>query len=233
MVKRIKFLIVFSILFTILLLSLFSVSNFNTDFGKVTYSTIMIETDYGQLTGLLYKPTKLENQQFPGIVVAHGISESAQILSGLGLELSRAGFVVICLDLPGHGGSDGSINQGGQDPALGIDDAVNYLSNLSYVDSTRIGLVGHSLGAGAVRAANTKLSNVNSLVLIGGGVSDAASGIEYGPFNATYPKNVLVVIGKYDVLFDIPELINKNLLSSFNTTGPIQQEIIYGDLNSQ
>jgi len=233
MEKTVKLLIIFGILLTMLLCSLFSADSYNTDFGKVTSSTVKIETDHGLLNGLLYKPAESGSQKFPAIVVAHGISESAQILSSFGLELSRVGFVVLCLDLPGHGGSYGSINQGQQDPALGIDVAVNYLSDLSCVDSTQIGLIGHSLGAGAVRAANTKLSNVQSSVLIGGGVGAAAIGPEYGSFNATYPKNVLVIIGKYDVLFNITELTNKDLLCLFNTSRTIQQDVLYGDPNSQ
>jgi len=149
------------------------------------------------------------------------------------LELSRNGFVVLCLDLPGHGGSDGSINQAQNDPTLGVDAAVNYLANLSYVDSTQIGLIGHSLGAGAVRAANTKLTNVQATVLIGGGVGNPASEAEFGSFNASYPKNVLIILGTYDVLFDIPALASKELLGLFNATQTVQQDVLYGDFNSK
>ena len=231
--KAAKLLIIFGFLLTTLLCSLFSVYGFNTDFGRVTSSAVKIETDQGMLSGLLYRPVDSGSEKFPAIVVAHGISESAQILSGFGLELSRVGFVVLCLDLPGHGGSDGSISQGQQDPALGIDVAVNYLSNLPYVDSTQIGLVAHSLGAGAVRAANTKLSNVQSSVLIGGGLGAAAIGEEYGSLNATFPKNVLLIVGEYDVLFNITQLITKDLLGFFGTSGVIRQDVLYGDFTAQ
>ncbi len=228
-----KKLILLIFLLGIFLVSLFSTYSLNTDFGKVESSIVKIDTKQGILSGLLYKPADLKGLQFPAVVVAHGISESAQILSGFGLELCRAGFVVLCLDLPGHGASDGSINQGQQDPALGVDYAVNYLGNLSFVDSTQIGLVGHSLGAGAIRAANSKLSNVQASVLIGGGVGSAAIDVEYGALNATFPKNVLVIVGEYDVLFDISTLAGKDLLDLFNTTELIQPEVLYGDFNSQ
>lgn len=217
----------------ILLVSLFSTYSLNTDFGKVESSIVKIDTNQGILSGLLYKPADDKCQQFPAVVVAHGISESAQIFSGFGLELCRVGFVVLCLDLPGHGASDGSINQGQQDPALGVDAAVNYLGNLSFVDSTQIGLVGHSLGAGAIRAANTKLSNVQASVLIGGGIGSAAVDREYGTLNATFPKNVLVIVGEYDVLFNISALVENDLLDLFNTTELIQPGVRYGDFGSQ
>ncbi len=225
--------IVFAILSAVLLCSLYSASALNTDFGGVIVSIEAIDSDFGVLTGLLYRPADSEGQLLPAVVVAHGISESSQVLSGLGLELARAGFVVLVLDLPGHGGSDGYINQGQNSPSLGLPAAVDYLSGLSYVDSARIGLVGHSLGAGAVRAANTELDNVQSTVLIGGGVGDAAAGDQYGSLNATYPKNVLVIVGEYDVLFDMESLVNRDLSGLFNTSGPVQPGVLYGSFQSQ
>jgi dienelactone hydrolase len=228
-----KKLILLILLLGIFFFSLFSSYSLNSDFGKVESSIVEIDTNQGVLSGLLYKPVNFKGQQFPAIVIAHGISESAQIVSGLGLELCRGGFVVLCLDLPGHGASYGSINQGQQDPALGVDTAVNYVANLSFVDSTRIGLVGHSLGAGAIRAANTRLSNVQASVLIGGGVDSSEVDLAYGSLNATYPKNVLVIVGEYDILFDSSNLAKKDLLELFNTTGFIQQGVLYGDFNLQ
>jgi len=233
MKKAVKLLVAFSVLLSVTICSLFSTYSFGTDFGKVESISVKIDTDHGILTGLLYRPADFESKQFPGIVVVHGISESAQILSGFGLELSRGGFVVLCLDLPGHGGSDGFINQSQQDPALGVDDAANYLSDLPYVDSTQIGLVGHSLGAGAIRASSTKISNAQASVLIGGGVGELEKGKEYGSLNSTYPKNVLVIIGKYDVLFELTELAKKDLLDLFNTTDPVKLDLLYGDFSSQ
>lgn len=128
MKKTVKLFVTFNVLLIVFFFSLFSVYTFNTDFGRIESNSVEIETEHGVLRGLLYRPVNYVNNQFPAIVV---VSESAQILSGLGLELSRVGFVVLCLDLPGHGSSAGSINQGQEDPTLGIVDAVNFLSNLS------------------------------------------------------------------------------------------------------
>jgi dienelactone hydrolase len=233
MAKASRRLVAFILLLSVLIGSASAVFSLNTDFGEIAVNNVKIDSDFGVLTGLMYQPANLNGQKFPAVVVAHGISESAQILSGLGLELARNGFVVLVLDLPGHGNSDGYINQGQNDSSLGVDAAVGYLSNLTYVDSTKIGLVGHSLGAGAVRAANTKLSNIESTVLMGGGVGDAASGADYGSFNATYPKNVLVIIGEYDVLFDSSIVSNEALMGLFNTSEPIQPGVLYGNFQSQ
>jgi dienelactone hydrolase len=221
------------LLITILVGSIFGAYSFNNDFGKISQTRIDIDSEIGTLTCLLYRPSDVKNQTYPAVVVAHGISESAQIMSAFGLELSRSGFVVLCLDLPGHGGSDGSINQDQNDLTLGIVAAVSYLNSLPYVDGTQIGLIGHSLGAGAVRAANLKLTNIQASILIGGGVGQAVSGTEYGAFNRSYPKNVLIIIGQYDCLFDITNLTDKELLVLFNTTKPIKPGVLYGDFQTQ
>ena len=233
MKQTIKLASAFFLLLTIFAGSLFSAYSLNCDSGKIKPTQINIYSELGTLTGLLYRPSDVNNQSYPAVVVVHGISESAQLLSSFGLELSRNGFVALCLDLPGHGGSDGSINQAQNDSTLGVAAAVSYLIALPYVDGTQIGLIGHSLGAGAVRAANLNLTNIQASVLIGGGVGEAVSGAEYGIFNQSYPKNVLIIIGQYDSLFNITDLTNKDLLILFNTTEPIKHGELYGDFQTQ
>jgi dienelactone hydrolase len=208
--------------------------NINSDFGQVRVSTVKIDSDYGKLNGLLYQPGDfVKNRVYPAVVIAHGISESAEMMSSLGLELSRNGFVVFCVDLPGHGGSDGTIDQIVDDSTLGVRAVIDYLSNQSYVNSSQIGLIGHSLGAGAVRVANAKSSSVQATILIGGGVGAAAQGAQYGELNATFPKNVLIIIGQYDVLFNISQLTSTDLLALFNSKDPILIGEVYGDFKSQ
>lgn len=234
--EKIKLAVAACLLFAIFFSSIYCSFVLNTDFGKVTSVIVEINFDQGKLSGLLFEPKEVDNQStcaFPAIVVVHGISESAQILSSFGLELSRNGFVVLCLDLPGHGGSDGSINQAQNGSSLGVEAAAAYLANLPYVNRTQIGLIGHSLGAGAIRAANTELNNVIASILIGGGVGNSVNESEYGYFNASYPKNVLIVIGEYDTLFDVNSLEKKDLLTLFNTTEPIQRGALYGEFQSQ
>lgn len=220
------------ILLSILILNLFLIYSLDTDFGKVKKTKINIEFNDGKLSGLLFQPT-YNSETCPAVVIAHGISESAQIMSSLGLELSRNGFVALCLDLPGHGGSEGRIREDTNNPALGIIESVKYLSNQSFVDSSGIGLIGHSLGAGAVRAASSQINNIKATVLIGGSLGDVASGEGYGQLNATHPKNMLIIVGQYDVLFNITELTTKALLPLFDAAVPVEIDQIYGNFEIQ
>ena len=57
-----------------------------------------------------------------------------------GIELARRGFVVLTIDANGHGNSDPGTGSGAA--------ALDYITSLDYVDSTQIGLIGHSMGGG-------------------------------------------------------------------------------------
>ncbi len=208
--------------------------NLNTDFGKLEAKTIKIIDNNRELSGLMYRPTSSSTQDlFPSIVLAHGISESKEMMSNLGLELARRGFIVLCLDLPGHGNSDGKIEQASSEPDLGVQSAIDYLISSPNVNSSAIGLVGHSLGAGAVRAADAKNPQISATVLIGGGVGTAAQDPQYGVLNTTSPKNLLVIVGQYDVLFNLTDLTTNQLPVIFNSNLPIEANILYGSFQTQ
>jgi dienelactone hydrolase len=206
----------------------------NSDFAKLAVNTVIINDDYKELSGLLYRPDYASaDNRVPAIVVAHGISESKDMMSSLGLELSRRGFVVLCLDLLGHGQSGGTVQDGVNEPSFGVAAAVQYLRSQPFVNSSALGLIGHSLGGGAVRAAAAEDGHIDAVVLIAGGLGDVAQGPEYGTLNSTFPKNLLVVVGKYDVLFNLTELATKELPSTFDTNQTVVPGLLYGDFQSQ
>jgi dienelactone hydrolase len=206
----------------------------NSDFGKIAVNTVVVNDGNKELSGLLYRPTYASaDNRVPAIVIAHGISESKEMMSSLGLELSRRGFVVLCLDLLGHGQSGGTVEDGINEPGFGVTAAVQYLGSQPFVNSSAIGLIGHSLGGGAVRAAAAEDGNIKGVVLIAGGLGDVAQGPEYGTLNSTFPKNLLVVVGKYDVLFNPTELATKELLIAFDTNHTVVSGVLYGDFKSQ
>lgn len=74
------------------------------------------------------------------------------------MELAKSGFVVASFDMYGHGHSDYTINRGYSEipspfeddtSLLGAVDILNYLRTLGFVDQSRIGMCGHSLGGSA------------------------------------------------------------------------------------
>jgi dienelactone hydrolase len=223
-----------SILAVILVSAVYMEVALNSDFGRLEVESVRINDGDKTLSGLLYRPILSSSQNpFPAIVIAHGISESKEIMSNLGLELARRGFVTLCLDLLGHGASDGAIADAKDDPSFGVQAAVNYLKSQPYINASAIGLVGHSLGGGAVRAVAFEDSQISALVLIAGGIGSSAQGPQYGTLNATYPRNLLVIIGQYDVLFNLTDLTAKELPSVFNTQQQVLPGVVYGSFQSQ
>ena len=226
--------ILVAVLFAALFLStIYAALAINSDFGRIDVRTIRVEDQGKQLSALLFRPeAALPGTPASAIVLAHGISESKDITSNLGLELARRGFVVLCLDLLGHGGSDGTISEGNNETDFGVSAAVQYLEAQPYVNASEIGLVGHSLGGGAVIATATKHRNISAVVLIAGGLGTSAQG-QSEKLNSTFPRNLLVIVGKYDVLFNETELETTTLPPVFNTSTLVTPDRVYGDFESQ
>ena len=125
--------------------------------GSTLIREVNINIRGGTLSGVLYIPkaalTLDESGNYssprPAIVLSHGYLNSNQMQDPNAIELSRRGFVVFSMDMYGHGNSDlsnTSDDPSGSGAVLGAIDAFNYVKQLPYVDATRIGLVGHSMG---------------------------------------------------------------------------------------
>ena len=226
--KPLLFLGVFTLLS---LIGLITAALLNSNFGTIHIEPVSISHTEFQISGLLYRPKSVSSMtSYPAVVLAHGIGSSKEYMSGIALELSRRGIVSLTVDEIGHGNS-GGIFGFANDPTLGILSAVRYVESLSYVNNTSIGLIGHSLGAGAVRATSFTHGNIAASVLIGGGVGEMVEGEAYGVINATFPKNLLIAVGIQDILFDIPSL-REALIPVFNTTSVIEPNIQYGNFST-
>jgi dienelactone hydrolase len=206
----------------------------DSDFGKLEVKTVSIADGSRELSGLLYRPKSASaTNPSPAIVLAHGIGGSKEMMSCIGLELARRGFVALCLDLLGHGDSGGTVGEGTNEPSFGVLSAVQYLKSQSFVNASAIGLVGHSLGAGAVRATFSEDCGIGASVLIAGGLGTVSEGPAYGLLNSTFPKNLLVIVGKYDVLFNLTQLATEELLPAFGTQQRVVPGFVYGSFSSQ
>ncbi len=205
----------------------------NSDYGNLDVNRLTISGE-PEIAALMYKPKGVSGTSpSPGVVLCHGISGSKEMLSQIALELAKNGFVAVTIDLVGHGDSGGSFGGFGFDPVdktLGVGNAVQYLIEQDFVDSSAIGLVGHSLGAGAVRATALIFDNINASVFMGGGLGEPVSASEYGVLSSTFPKNLLIVIGKHDVLFDLQKT-KEELLLAFGNASEIVAGEVYGDFS--
>lgn len=213
---------------------IFVALSIDSDFSKLEVEKIIIENQPFKLSGLLYRPkSAVADNLAPGVVLAHGIGSSKEMMSSLGLELARKGFVSLCLDLYGHGQSAGTVADGRREPSFGVCSAIKYLKSQPFVNSSALVLIGHSLGAGAVRAAVQGNNVVAGLILIAGGIGEAVEGIDYAMFNSTFPRNLLVIVGKYDILIDAEELTHEVLPPAFGITEPVIPGVLYGNFSAQ
>ena len=124
-----------------------------TGAGAISVKEMKWETASGRaMNALLFTPsTATADNPAPGIVVSHGWWNNREMQAANYVELARRGYVVLTIDMYGHGNSDplpaDELAVGG----TGMYDAVLLLADLPNVDRDRIGVTGHSNGA---RAAN-------------------------------------------------------------------------------
>jgi dienelactone hydrolase len=122
------------------------------DFGRVDVRFVRILTPSGEtIAARLYRPVWVTPESpGPAIINMHGYQNDKDVEAGYSIELARRGFVVIATDGLGHGDSEGGFAFGlfFGDPAtaMGTNSAYQYLRSLPFVDATRLGATGHSMG---------------------------------------------------------------------------------------
>ena len=126
-----------------------------TNGHKIQISNIVYEVRGGELHFELYKPADVSSEdKYPCMILSHGGSESLAANSLNAWEFARRGFVVMNVSMYSCGESEQpAINDDGtceenyfRGGTQGMYDALQYARQLSYVDSTRIGMWGHSAG---------------------------------------------------------------------------------------
>ena len=208
---------------------------FNTGVGDVVVTTILIDDPSADISGLLYIPNpdqlsranllESSNYDFPAVILVHGVMNAKEAMSSLALELSRGGIVALTIDALGHGNSEG-VTRSEDDPSLGGLSALDYLRNLPFVNQSQIGVIGHSMGVGAIRAISTSTDDIKAHIFIGGIGSSYAVSV-YGELNITSPSNLLVAVGKFDELFNLEDT-NEFLQPIFGTNEEIEINRLYG-----
>lgn len=144
----------------LLLLSAIGASIVQTTGGRVEIKDLRWETPSGRLmSALLFIPENATSENpAPGIVTSHGWYNNREMQDLNYVEWSRRGYVVISIDMYGHGHSDVVKPEEWPEAGTGMYDAVKLMVDLPYVDTSRIGVTGHSNGA---RAANWSIIEDN------------------------------------------------------------------------
>ena len=200
--------------------------------GGVTIRDIRFAGDKGvTLSGLIYQPkSATPAHPAPAVLVSHGYINTREMQSPFAIELARRGYVVLAMDMEGHGYSTGAVFK---DKDLGGPAALRYLQSLPYVDKANIGLEGHSMGGVPVAtAAASQPDGYKAMVLEGStpgflGVKAPAS-----------PRNLAVVFGQYDefapLMWGVPKgsliATSKKLQKVFGLNEPVLVGKIYGSI---
>lgn len=200
--------------------------------GGVTLSDVRFAGDKGvTLSGLIYRPkTATAAHPAPAVLVSHGYINTREMQSPFAIELARRGFVVLAMDMEGHGNSTGAVFK---DRDLGGPAALRYLQSLPYVDKTNIGLEGHSMGGVPIATAAASQPDGYKAIVFEGS-TPGFLGVK-SPAN---PRNLAVVFGQYDefapLMWGVPKgslvATSKKLEKVFGQTGPVLVGKIYGSV---
>lgn len=153
--------------------------------GKPTYTRFDITYRSGPLriSGVMTVPTR--PGRYPLLVVAHGYRPPAAYTSGAGstreLEyLTSNGFVVLHPDYRNYGHSDSDRRQRVMQPLGYPEDVINAVlavrdAGLRFVDDTRVGLLGRSMGGGVALNAVVARPDLFDAVVLHSPVSSKAA----------------------------------------------------------
>ncbi|WP_418668378.1 alpha/beta hydrolase [Allofournierella sp.] len=226
-----------------------------SSFGAVQVTDVVLETDTGRLTGYLLVPKNATAATpAPAIVTSHGYLNTREMQDLNYVELSRRGYVVFAMNAYGHGDSSVAAEGRGSEISRatgGMTDAVEYLAALNFVDASRIGVTGHSMGGGYADATAAYYTGLERQALASGAAPEDAAAqnkvaaaliignvpaglAEAGPYHA----ELGVIAGRYDEFFIVTlhdsvvqifqNPITKQLAALQQGTDPVQGALVEG-----
>ena len=149
---------------------------------------------------LILPPHATVSTPVPGAVLCHGFGSDRRVMESSAWLLVRKGIAAIIFDLRGHGLSGGCLDGNFYEDVV---DAWGVLSNLSEVDSSRIALIGHSLGAFSSVLAANKIKKPKALIALSC-PSDMSGTIFTNPSCriSAFIRRLATIVGAYIVRFN-------------------------------
>jgi len=228
--KQVYWLIACLVIVTLSALAAYAIER---NFGKVVVTQVRIVDPNGDIVAAkLYRPvTATADNKMPAIINMHGYQNDKDVQAPFSIELARRGFVVLAPDALGHGDSTTTGMNVGRwfaDPTyvMGNETALAYLITLPFVDASKIGAMGHSMGGmNAVKLPALFPENIKAL--------DQQASL---PGSPELP-NVLVTQARFDEFrgFRENQLRTENLnssetrLAALGLTAPVEWEKTYGN----
>lgn len=142
-------------------------------------------------------------ERAPALVIMHGWSGNAEMMLPLAPPLHTAGYAVLLVDARCHGRSDQDSFASLPRFAEDIEAALAWLAQQAEVDAARLGIVGHSVGAGAALLVAARQPALRAIVSVAAFAHPeammrrwlATKRIPYRPFGAYILGYVQRVIG--------------------------------------
>lgn len=129
-----------------------------------------------------------ETTSVPGVAIAHGFSGSKQLMLGYAYTLAHNGYGVLLWDLPGHAANRQPFEYDALQDSFDI--PFSTLKSQPEIDSQRLAVLGHSMGAGiAMTGGIENADELDAVVAIS--PMDAA-------VTATVPKNLSLQVGEWE-----------------------------------
>ena len=196
------------------------------------------ESEGLKIYGLLTKPkSAMPEGGYPGVVFIHGYIPPLEYRTEERYvayvdSLAEAGLVVFKIDLRGHGNSEGEPN-GAYYSSDYIYDALNAresLKRLSYVDSEKIGLWGHSMAGNVVLRSMAVRPEIPAGVIWSGAVYTYTDMREYQIQDSSYEPGQNPNRGKRDELYKaVGEVSGDNefwsMVAPSNFVGDLQGKV--------
>lgn len=194
---------------------------------------IPLALDGGRLQARLYIPRSLQSgEKIPGVVVCHGYTADKSTMIDIAIEIASRGMFVLTFDFRGHGQSLWGVPSYPRPSMAYLDTlgedvtvALTYLRSLPQVNTSQIGLVGHSMGANTITRFSYRYPElVNATVAIGTG------GPEVLFVNETNPPNLLIVVGLFDLITEASAL---NFLHQACNDSTVEVDELFGTFSNQ
>jgi pimeloyl-ACP methyl ester carboxylesterase len=129
-----------------------------------------------------------EAKGVPGVLVAHGYAGSKQLMLGYAHVLAHGGYAVMLWDFAGNAANSAPLERFSLQQDLDI--AYSVLIEQPEVDRTRLALLGHSMGSGAVMSAGIR--DVNRFAAT---VAVSPTGAQVTP---SAPRNLQLQAGSWE-----------------------------------
>lgn len=195
--KRRKILLIALI---IILIGSVGASLLQTSFGTVSIREINIITEQQQhLHGLIFIPKSATTENpAPVVITSHGWLNTAEIQDAASIELARRGVVVIAMDAYNHGFSSSVLVDQISDSDLtgqGMIPLVEYAASgiMDFVDPSRIGVMGHSMGGRAAKNTAIHYSNLYNEAILAAEAPTSEEGSVVTPEELAYAESQLKI----------------------------------------